>query len=366
MNIKRSILIAIVGITLLGSLFLAPLSVAARPETSQATTTINTSIYLTAEALKPYFQERINQQVPQSVNGVIDSLVKKQPQQQQGWMKAMAGALLQPGATLTDLTTQQDGLVTSLRLSLYQGDPKPTDAQLLVTLSVLDQQTIQVSAKPLAHSPALFQGPLTTLHVPLGQLQQITTTPSCGQSALGLDLGLPLSFKENKPENSPQSTTLASLQPLAMTQQAGLSGTVIEIPETSLASIGKGIGALSLGNNLYARNIQISVQNGQLVSVSDITLGQSLKLGVATTLIQPDAAQGKLAMKVQKTTLKVLSLFDFEVDAYNQQIEQQINMQLNTALANTFTVTEATIGSNASVPCTANTSLLLTGTLRAL
>jgi hypothetical protein len=89
-------------------------------------TSVNATIYITTGSLVPIFQSRINQQVPAAVSSAITSLVSNLPKQDQGWALQMATTLIQPSATLTGLTTQAGGLSTSLRLSLYPGDPQPS------------------------------------------------------------------------------------------------------------------------------------------------------------------------------------------------------------------------------------------------
>ncbi len=134
------------------------------------TTSVNATIYITTGTLEPIFQSRIEQQVPVAVNGAISNIVSKLPQRDQGWATQMASTLIQPSASLNSLTTEQGGLATSLHVTLYPGDPQPIDANILVTLSVIDSSTVQVSAKPLNGSPALVDGPLTTFAFPSASL----------------------------------------------------------------------------------------------------------------------------------------------------------------------------------------------------
>src|SRR5260370_37105474 len=104
----------------------------------------------------------------------------------------MGNTLIQPSATLAGLTTQPGGLVTSLQVSLYPGDPQPIDINMLVSLSVLNSSTVQVSARPLNGGPALVNGPLATFQVPICHINSISTTPGRGDSALALQLQLPV------------------------------------------------------------------------------------------------------------------------------------------------------------------------------
>src|ERR1051326_994267 len=161
---------------------------------SNSTTAVNATIYVTTGTLEPIFQSRIQQQVPVAVNGAISNIVSQLPQRDQGWATQMATTLIQPSATLTSLTTQQGGLAATLHMTLYPGDPQPINASMLVTLSVINSSTVQISAKPLNGSPALVNGPLTTFRIPIGQLNSINTTPTCGDSALALRLLFPVSL----------------------------------------------------------------------------------------------------------------------------------------------------------------------------
>jgi hypothetical protein len=125
--------------------------------------------------------------------------------------------------------------------------------------------------------------------------------------------------------------------------------------------MGSSIGSLPINNNLTAQNIQITVQDSNLVITSDIILDSSFRIGVATTTVQPIAANGDLAVHVLKTDLTVFGIFTFPYDTYDQQIEQTLNAKLSTALAGKFTVTNAAIGPNSHIPCAASDSLILTG-----
>ncbi|EFH87406.1 hypothetical protein [Ktedonobacter racemifer] len=328
---------------------------------------LNAHIYLATDALRPVFQERIDAQVPSTVASTLKGITDGMPGDTHDWAAKMAKVLIQPSATLTGLSPQAGGMVTSMRISLYPGDPKPIDANLLVRFTVLNATTIQVSAFPLQGSPTLVSGPLTTLPTPLGQLQNIHTTPGCGANALDVGMQLPINLDapattQNAAFTRGQSsrTTLASWQEPA----SATAGThaYVEIPASSLSTLGPGLGVLSLGNDLFARNIQLSVSGNQLVATSDITLGKSLKLAQATTTIMPLAQQGKLAIQVQKTTVTIFSIFTFPYDTYNSQIQQELNSKLGSALGGKFTLNTASIGPNSNVPCAAGDSMILSVT----
>ncbi len=347
---------------LLLALLATPFSGVTRAAThagSATSTPINTIVYFPLNALQPLFQQQINQHVPAAFNSSIGAMVNKLPAEDRGWATQMASALLQPSATLTSLQTQQGGLAATIRISLYDGDPKPTTTGLLVTMTTLDTATVQVSAQPLPGNSSIVSGPLTTLQIPFGQLNSINTTPTCGESALGVHLQVPMALAQAPTQG--QQVTLRSQRVSLPAAQTAMPA-YLEIPATSLATLGSGIGTLSLGNNMNARNIQIAVQGSQLVATSDIALGSSLVLGKATSYIQPVASQGKLTVHVVKTTMTVFSLFTFPDNTYNKQIEQSLNTKLGNALDGKFYVNTAAIGRNTHIPCAAADSMILTGT----
>lgn len=362
-------------VLLLATVWALPVSAAYRDNKQTANTpatSINATIYLNTATLQPIFQGRIDQQIPNAVNSAIRGIVNNLPASDQGWAYQMAGTLLQPSATLTGLVPQQGGLVASIRMSLYPGDPKPINAKLLVKFSVLDASTIQVSAQPMSGSPALVNGPLTTLQMPVGQLQSINATPGCGSSALAVNLQFPVTLGQGATQGSAiaqssQSSTSALSYTSSMNTQTAAGGTTasIEIPASSLSALAGSMGTLTISNNMNAKNIQLSVQGGQIVITSDIMLGTSLKLGTATTYMQPLAAGGNLAVHVLKTNLTVLSIFTFPENNYDQQIQQLLDSKLSGALAGKFQVNSATIGGG-QVPCASGNSLILTGTTNVL
>ena len=337
-------------------------------------TSVGASIYITTGTLVPLFQNRIDQHVPGAFNNAINNLVSTLPRQDQGWARQMATTLIQPSATLTGLTTQPGGLVTSLRISLYPGDPQPINSSMLVSFSVLDSSTIQVSAKPINGSPTLVNGPLATFQIPLGQLNSINTTPACGNAALAVKLQFPIALGHTQTQVQ-QNTVLNVFASLGSHDQrpgqasprevrntpSTNTNAYVELPASSLASIGDSIGDLHINNSTTAKNINISVQGSNLVINSDIYDSFWGKIGTATTTVAPTVAGGNLAVHVLSTTITILNLFTFPYDRYNQQIQQTLNSKLNGALAGTFTVTRAAIGPNAQLPCAAGNSLVLTG-----
>lgn len=332
-------------------------------QTNHASSTpINTIVYLPMNAVQPLFQQQVNQQVPIAFNNAISSMVNKMPATDRGWASQMASALLQPSATLVSLKSQQGGLAATIRISLYQGDPSPMSASMLVTMSVKDAATVQVSAQALPGSPTLISGPLSTIQIPFGQLSSINTTPTCGDAALSIHLQVPMSIAQ-APTQGRQTMAMGAIQEGTMARAAQANTPAyLEIPASSLSSLGSSIGTLDLGNNMTAKNIQVAVQGGQLVATSDIYLGGTVLLSKATSFIQPMTSQGKLAVHVLKTTMTVFSLFTFPDNTYNQQIEQSLDTKLGNALSGKFYVNSAAIGSNTHIPCAAADSLILTGT----
>lgn len=338
---------------------------------NQGTTSINATIYLTTGTLRPIFQANINQQVPGAVNSAINTIVGSMPASDRSWAGQMATTLIQPSATLSSLTPQKNGIATTLRINLYSGDPHPINATMLVQFNIANGSTIQVTASPGKGGPTLVSGPLTTFQIPLGQLNTINTTPACGDGALAVNLQFPLALGQSQQNQqnlqsaaSTGSTDSPAMLLLSQKQTtAPLVGTTtyIEIPATSLASIGDSIGTIPVSNSLTAKNIRLSVQGSNLVITSDIYLG-FLQIASATTYVQPTAANGNLAVNVQKTDLTFLQFFTFPNNSYNQQIEQLLNAKLNGALAGKFNVGSAAIGTDSHIPCTASDSLILTGT----
>lgn len=356
-QVGLALLLPIVTLTLL----VTPAHAAARSSVQvKSTTPINATIYLTTGMLQPIFQAHINQQVPGAVNDAINTIVGNMPAIDQTWASQMATTLIQPSATLSSLMPQQNGLAASLRINLYPGDPHPINASILVKFSLLNGSTVQVTALPENGSPTLVSGPLTTFQIPLGQLNAISTTPSCGDAALAVNLQFPISLGQSQP-GSAGTAGLAIPQPMQeqSTSQAG-TDTYVAIPATSLAALGSSIGTIPVSSNLTAQNIRLTVQGSNLVITSDIYLG-FLQIASATTYVQPTAANGGLAVNVLNTNLTFLQFFTFPNNSYNQQIEQILNGKLNGALAGKFNVTNAAIGTNSHIPCSASDSLVLTG-----
>ncbi len=337
-------------------------------------TSVAASIYITLGTLQPLFQSNINSMVPGAVNNAINSIVGSLPQKDQSWAQIMATTLFQPSATLTSLTRQSNGLVASLQLSLYQGDPHPINASLLTSFSVANASSVQITAKPINGSPTLVNGPISTIQVPIGQLNSIQTTTTCGDAALNVGLHFPISLAQGQTQSQVQPSGLnAPVSPMVLQHLHNLVGrnsdlttntnSYVEIPASSIASIGNSIGSFPINSSQTAKNIQVSVQGSNIAVTSDIYDSFWGHIGSAVTLMAPTTANGNIAVKVLSTTFKLFGFISIPYDSYDQSIQQSLNQKLQGALAGNFNATHAQIGPNAQIPCAASNSLLLTGTV---
>lgn len=362
---------------LLLGLITAPASAANgfRQEQRATPSNLNANIYLLTEGLKPVFQNQINQQVANISNGMISNMPGGQPSTDQSWVKGLAETLIQPSATLTKLTPENDGLVTTVNLSMFPGDPKPISTAMLVTFSVRDTSTVQVSAQPVPGSPQLANGPLTTFTLPIGELQSINPTPNCGEAALNSNIQIPVTFNANLAGNQNQNkqiaqSTLSANQTLADIQQpevntqeraASTLDAYAEVPNSSLSTLASGIAPFKIANTIWtAQNFHIKTQNNGLVITSDIS-SLGIVFASTTTNVQPGAENGKLVMHVTSTTLSVF-IFQFPNDTYNKQIEDLLNSNLGNTLAGKFTVNSVGVGGGTALPCAGSDSLILKGT----
>jgi hypothetical protein len=330
---------------------------------SVAGTSIAATIYITSATLQPMFQSHIDQQVPTAMNNAINAMVSKLPKQDQGWAMEMATTLIQPAATVVSLTPQSNGLALTLLLSLYPGDPHPIKTGLLISFSPLNSSTVQVSAGPLNGGPALASGPQSTFSVPIGTLNAVKTTPSCGSAALALNLQIPVALGQAASISQVAATT-GHHNPMAVRQKgdtnAGVN-TFIEIPASSISSLGSSMGSMPVGNGLTAQNIRVGVNGNNLEVTSDI-YWSGIDIGVADTTIAPGAGNGKLVLHVLNTSFSIFGLFTFPMNSYNQQIQQTLNAKLSGAFAGKFTVNSAAIGPDSQLPCAASNSLVISGT----
>ena len=334
-------------------------------------TPVNATIYLTMPMLESLFQQNIAQQVPGAFNSAIDGALNKLPAQDRGWAQQMIAALIQPGAVLTSLTTRQNGLAMSLRVTLYSGDPEPINSSMLITFKAINASSVQVSAQSLNGGPALANGPIATFQVPMGQLSGINTTPACGSSALAVHLQVPLALSQGQASVSlPVGADLSrplSHRPLSLFAQEtpnslpASANAFVEIPASSLAQLGNSIGAMPISSGLTAQNIQVGVQGSNLVVNADIYSSIFGNIGTAVTTMKPTASNGGLAVIVTNTTFNILNIIPISENGYNQQIQQTLDSKLSGAFTGKFDVTQAQIGPNGSVPCAASSSLILSG-----
>ncbi|GCE26683.1 hypothetical protein KDA_21670 [Dictyobacter alpinus] len=347
----------------------------------QAGGMLETKVYLTQDVLRQRFQDSINQQVPGITANTVNNILNGSPAGDQGWIKSIANTLISPTVTLTGLKAQSNGFDAGLTLSLYSGDPKPTTSHMLVTFNVLNASTIQVNGSSLPGSQALMTGQLTTIQVPIGKLTSVRSITNCGAASLEMGLQLPMDANSKSQGSVPapyqlattnfvQSPTNVGSSPtrmLALSSQTVVAQAVpvyVEVPFSSLSAIASGVGELPINNSMTAKNIKLSMQNGKLVVTADIislVFGTPLlKLGTATTILEPQAANGKLRLHVDQTRLSVL-IFTFNADSYNQQIEQSLNNQIGNAINSGLTINGASMGANNQITCAAPDSMLLTG-----
>ena len=324
---------------------------------------LNAIVYLTTGSLASTFQSRIDQQVPNAVNAAISNTVSTLPARDQAWAREMATTLIQPSAALVSLYPQQGGLAMRLRLSLYPGDPQAITSSLLIRFSVLNSSTVQVSATPINGGPSLVNGPLTTFHMPLGSLNSIYSTPGCGSSALALNLQFPVALGQTS--SQVQSLTSNISTTVSKKLLAGNINSFIEVPASSLSSMGNSIGTMPVGNSFTAKNVRIVVQGRNIHILSDI-YWNGINLGTADTAVTPGAAGGNLVLNVLSTSLNIFNLFIFPLNSYNHQIQQTLNSKLGNAFAGKFYVAQAGIGPNGLLACAARDSLVLTGNISAL
>jgi len=362
--------ILVLAVLVLGVTIMTPAlaSNSAAQHTTQAaeqanSSSLNAIVYLTTGSLASTFQSRIDQQVPNAVNAAISNMVSTLPAKDQGWATEMATTLIQPSAALVSLYPQQGGLTMRLRLSLYPGDPQAITSSLLIRFSVLNSSTVQVSATPINGGPSLVNGPLTTFHMPLGSLNSIYSTPGCGSSALALNLQFPVALGQTSSQVQRLTSNISTT--VSKKLLAGNINSFIEVPASSLSSIGNSIGTMPVGNSFTAKNVRIVVQDSNIHILSNI-YWSGFNIGTADTAVAPGAAGGNLVLKVLSTNLRIFNLFTFPLNSYNQQIQQTLNSKLGNAFAGKFFVAQAGIGPNGLLPCAAGNSLVLSGSISAL
>jgi hypothetical protein len=315
---------------LLLALFIIFANISAQiPKPTPSTLTLHATIYLPTATLQPILQSKVDQQGP----------------------SGLLGSLIHP--SVTNLTPQSNGLAMTLSENLFPGGPPPLEATMLLTFNVLNSSTIQVSGEPMPGSLLSLSGPLTQIKIPQGQLNSIAPTPNCGDSALAVKMGVPISTSNQGQKSSPLAIPRLPMQ---------AANAYVEVTSSSLSSLGKDLGSLAVSQQLTAQNFRISIEHNEILAQSDISLWQTgIIVGSSTTHIQPLVENGNLVLHVKRNDFSTL-LFAFPFDSYDQQIEQKLNDLLASSIAGLFTVTQAAIGTNAHIPCEASDSMILTGT----
>src|SRR5260370_3821212 len=306
---------------LLIGLMVTPVSAAStaprRPAHHQDTASLGATIYLSTSTLRSLFQSKLNQVAPSAINAAISGMVSKLPPQDQGWAYAMSTTIIQPSASLLSLAPQHAGLATTIRLSLYPGDPHPITSSMLIGFSVANASTVQVSAHPLNGSPALVNGPLTTFQIPVGQLNGINTTPLCGDSALAVKVHFPVTIGPLPTPPPPQGlnnvpvqshTSRVSYSTLKRLSPDGVAA-YVEIPSSSLAAIGPAIGRWQINDSLTPKNLRLRPQLGNQRIAADIYLGTSFRLATTLTTIAPSASSGNLVTPALDTPVTLFHTF---------------------------------------------------------
>jgi len=303
--------------------------------------TLNATIYLPTATLKPILQSHVNQQLQSNNPNWLESLIHP---------------------SITKLTPQSNGLAMTLSQSLYPGDPQPIESSTLLTFSVLNSSSIQVSAQPMQGSSISLNGPLTQIQLPKeGHVDSISQTPNCGDSALVVKISFPISTGQGPVVSQMNLGLLAEAIPHAPMNAANA---YVEVPSSALSSLGKDLNSVPINESqsLTAQNIRISIQNNAIIVRSDVSLWQTgIVVGSGTMHIQPLVKNGNLLLDVKQTDLSVL-FFTFSADSYNQQIQDILNQQMATSLGGLFAVTAVTIGTDKHIPCMTSDSLILAGT----
>jgi hypothetical protein len=311
----------------------------------QAASTAPVNVYLTTAVLQQQFQNTINQTLPTQFNQALNAQIDQIPANSRPLASQIASDLLQPSATLTQLTPQQNGAIATISLSLFPGDTAPSDLSMLVTFNVQDAATVGVKAQGLNGQPSPVSGNLPSFPVVLGQLQDVATTPSCGNAALKLQI---------VPNQGPQTPAPAPGQGYPV---------FIEVPASTISANASNTPPLQLSPGLTARNIQVSTQTNNLIATSDIFLG-NLKIGSTTTTVQLSAANGVMVASSAQTQVNVAGL-SLPINTFNQLIEQQVTNQFNSMLGGVDVINEA-FGPTNDFPCVANGNLLIAGTVAQL
>lgn len=303
------------------------------------------NVYLPIGAMQQQFQQGISQTLPDQFNQSLEQQTKSLPSDIRPLVTQLVGELLQPSATLSQLTPQQEGLVASIKISLFPHDPHPSGFSMLLVFNKINSTSAEVDVKAVPGQPAPpAMGNLDTFNVSLGQLNSIGPTPGCGVSALKMNITTP---------QGQQSTS---------SQGGGGPGgfpLFIEVPAAAFQQGAAAAGDMQLAAGFSVQNIQISLQgNGMLVTTQIAFAG--LGVGSTTTAIQLSAANGKLVGTVTSTQVNVVGL-SFPLDNFDQDIQQMINQELGTMMGNMLYVTSVNFGPTAAIPCSKPGNMLLGG-----
>lgn len=303
------------------------------------------NIYLPIPAMQQQFQQSIQQQLPDQFNQSIMDQTKSLDPGTRTLANQLIGEVFQPSATLTQLTPEQGGLVSTINIGLFPDDPNPLSFSMLLAFNKINSHAAEVDASAVPGQPAPpTTGPQSNFDVGgFGTLNSIVPTPGCGNSALEMNI-------------SPSQTP----PPQNGGQGAGFP-LFIEVPAAAFQAGAAGAGNMQIGAGFSAQNIQISLQ-GQGMVVSTQIAFEGTQVGSTMTTVQLSAANGTLVGTVTNTKVNIGGLFSLPIDAFNQTIQQQINQELGGMIGNMLNVTSVNFGPTADVPCATPGNMLLGGT----
>lgn len=308
------------------------------------------NVYLPISALQQQFQQSINQTLPDQFNQALVQQTKSLPPDTRSLVSQLVGELLQPSATLSQLTPRQNGLVASIKISLFPHDPHPSGFSMLLVFNKINSASAVVNVTAVPGQPAPpATGNLSTFKVSLGQLNRISPTPGCGEAALKMNISTPQGQQPPPKNTSGQGQGQGAGFPL-----------FIEVPAAAFQAGAAAAGTMDIGAGFSAQNILVSLQrDGMLVSTQIAFSG--IELGSTMTSMQLSAANGKLVSTVTNTQVNFAG-FSFPVDAFNQDIQQMVNQELSGMIGNMLNVTSVHFGPTAAIPCAVPGNMLLGGT----
>ncbi len=303
------------------------------------------NIYLPISAMQQQFQQSISQQLPDQFNQSLSQQTQSLPSDTRALVGQLIGEVFQPSATLTQLTPEQGGLVSTINVSLFPNDPNPLSFSMLLSFNKINSHAAEVDASAVPGQPAPpSTGPQSTFDVGgFGTLNSIAPTPGCGDSALKMNI-------------SPSQTP----PPPNSGQGAGFP-LFIEVPAAAFQAGAAAQGNMQIGAGFSAQDIQVSLQGGAMVVSTQIAF-EGVQVGSTMTTIQLSAANGQLIGTVTNTQVNVGGLFTLPVDAFNQDIQQMINQELSGMIGNMLYVTSVNFGPTAAIPCATPGNMLLGGT----